>query len=566
VRPTRSLRIAGLLAVLAVAGVGCRSDGEQTATPAPSEPSATATPSASPEPPSRTGGTLRYALSADPATIDPRFVVDDEGTVVVDALFDSLVALDEDLEVEPAAAEDWTVSDDGRIFTFTLREGATFHDGSPVTAEDFARSLNRIADGTADPRSFLAFHLAPIVGFNETQQDGRPLAGVQVIDDRTLEITLGQPFPEFLEVLARPSLAPTPAAAGEDPEGYALNPIGNGPFQMAQPWQRNQFIRVARFDDHWGEPAYLDDVVFRIYASDPAQETQFAEVVAGQVQFAQVPATKRQDAIEQFGISTDGYTGPGVLDGLSSTIYYYGFNTEAPPFDRPEVRRAISLLIDRESIAQEIMRDTRVPADAIVPPSIPGHQEGACDHCVYDPGAARAIIDELAAADEEFELGAITLRHNAGATHEAIAERIAIDIRTALEIEVTVAEQELEPYVQTLRAGEMELFRLGWQADHPSPGAYLYPLFSGSRKGIDNLTRYDVPEVNTLLDDARATADEAERRALYQQAERRILEDVAIAPVLFYRHDKVVAPEVRDLRYSPMGLVNLHEVWLDSQG
>lgn len=558
--------LAMLAASLVLGATGCRSDGQSTATPTPTEPTAAASPTASPEPPSRVGGTLRYALSTDPAAIDPRFVVDDEGTVVVDALFDSLVALGDDLEVEPSAAESWTVSDDGRVFTFTLREGATFHDGSAVTAVDFARSFNRIADGTAEPRSFLAFHLAPIVGFTETQQDGRPLAGVQVVDERTLEISLAQPFPEFLQVLARPSLAPTPAAAEEDPEAYALSPVGNGPFQMAEPWQASQFIRVARFDDHWGEPAYLDAIVFRIYASDPAHETQFADMVAGQLQFGQVPPTKRQDAIEQFGISTDGYTGPGVLDGLSSTIYYYGFNTEVAPFDRPEVRRAISMLIDRETIATEILRDTRVAADAIVPPSLPGSQEGVCGHCAYDPAGARAIIDGLAAEDEEFDLGSITILHNSGTTHETIAERIAVDIRTALEIEVTVRGQELEPYVQTLRTGDMQVFRLGWQADHPSPGAYLYPLFSGARKGTDNLTRYDVPEVNTLLEDARAATDETERHRLYQEAERHILEDVAIAPVLFYRHDKVVAPEVRDLRFSPMGLVNLHEVWLDREG
>lgn len=553
----------GLLVLLALTGCSSAGDpsGVETEPTAPAGDDRDGSPDPTVE---RPGGSLRFGLSSDPRSIDPRFVTDDEGTVVVDALFDSLVALDPSLEIVPSAASEWEVSDDARRFTFTLREGDTFHDGSPVTAADFARAFNRIADGQSTPSSSLAYYLSPVVGFAEAQSAGTPLRGVRAVDERTLEITLERPFPEFLEVLARPEFGPVPASADESVDRFTENPIGNGPFAMAEPWQRNQFIRVQRFEGYAGEAPKLDEVVFRIYANDPAQEIQYAEFASGQLQFAEVPASKRDEAIEQFGLSTDGYTGPGVLDGLSTTLYYYGFNLEQPPFDEPELRRAISLSIDRERIAREITRSTRVPADAIVPPSIPGSQQAPCRHCRYAPEEAGAIVEELRQREEQpLELEGFTLLHDAGTTHEAIAERVADDIETATGLVVDVEARPLAEMVRTLRAGEMEMFRLGWQADHPSPGSYLVPLFSSDRKGTDNLTRYDQPEVDELLEQARATTDEGVRRDLYAEVEDRVLRDVAIAPVLFYRHDKVVAPGVRDFVYTPMGTVDLARVWLD---
>lgn len=518
---------------------------------------ATPTPAASTE---RAGGSLRFGLSSDPRSIDPRFAVDDEGAVVVDALFDSLVAWGTDLEVVPAAATSWEIDEDGRRFTFHLRQDAAFHDGTPVTAEDFERAFNRIADGQAVPTSTLAYYLEPVTGFRQAQTTGAPLRGVRVIDALTLEITLDEPFPEFLEVLARPEFAPVPAAADEDPEAFGEAPVGNGPFAMAEPWQRNQFIRVQRAEGYAGRRPLLDEVVFRIYANDAAQETQYAEFSSGQLQFAQVPASKRTEAIEQFGLSSDGYTGPGVLDGLSTALYYYGFNLEQPPFDDPELRRAISLSIDRSTIAEEILRGTRVPADAIVPPSVPGAQRSPCGHCRYDPEEAGAIVE--AAREAGSELQTITLLHDSGTTHAAVAERVAADVERATGLRVEVQARPLPALLQSLQAGEMELFRLGWQADHPSPGAYLVPLFSSGRRGTDNLVRYADADVDELLGEARAAMDEQDRRRSYRAAEDRILADVAIAPILFYRHDKVVAPGVRDLVVTPMGTVDLARVWL----
>lgn len=520
-----------------------------------------------------TGGTLRFALGANPVTIDPRFLDDQEGTTVVDALFDSLVALDDDLvTVVPAAATDWQVSDDGLTYTFELRADATFHDGSPVEARDFVRAFRRIVDREAAPTSFLHHQLAPVEGYDAAVTEGRPLSGVRAVDPTTLRIQLSRPAAEFLQVLAHPSLAPIPAAADEDPDAFAEQPVGNGPFVMAEAWQPNQFIRVVRFPDHPAPPR-LDEVVFQIFANDASRQQQFNDFQRGQVDVAEIPPANLDEAVSTYGRAADGFAGQGVLSGLTGVLYAYGFNTELAPFDDPAVRRAISLLIDRDRIVQQILLDARVAATTLVPPSLPGAEAGRCRHCRYDPDGARAELGlqsaappgtatptETPTARPSFEQP-IEIVVNAGATNEQIAARIATDIRAALGVEVRTRTAEPAAFVGELRAGEVQVFRLAWQADHPSPGAVLQPLFRSDAIGQDNLTRFTDTDVDALLDQARSTSDPELRHDLYGQAEERILELAPVAPIFFYPQNRVVADTVEGLRMGPLGTVNLSDVW-----
>jgi oligopeptide transport system substrate-binding protein len=580
----------------------------------PPEPEPTPEPVDAPEPDpvdERAGGTLRVGLSMDPLTLDPRFLAEEEGELVADALFDPLVRLDDAFEVVPAAAMRWTVSDDGRELTFRLRE-ASFHDGTPVTAQDFVRSFNRIADGTADPPSFLAYLLAPVEGLDAAQSDGEELTGVEALDERTLRIRLSEPEPAFLTTLADPSLVPLPAVADEDPETFGEQPVGNGPFLMTEPREPDAFLRLRRNEEHH-DPPLVDEVVLVIYPEDTTRDLQWDDLVQGQLQVAEVPPERREEAIERYGRSSDGYRGPGYVDGLTSTVYLYGFDTTLPPFDLPEVRRAISLAIDREALADDVLQGSRVAATAIVPPPIPGAQAGACVHCRHDPEAARAELDAArealsaaeapdpdagdGAAEEGADAGEtvgqddgesadgetadeddgdvgdeadappvlerLTLTHNRGRTHAAIAEAMAADIEAALGIEVELEAQDLQPFVQAVRRGEVASFRLGWDAGEPDPGAYLRPLFHSSQVGLDNLTRYADDEVDRLLDEARAAQEAPVAVAWYRQAERRILADAPVIPLLWYRHQRVIAPEVQDLTISPLGRMSLRQAWLD---
>jgi oligopeptide transport system substrate-binding protein len=548
------------IALLAALVVGCTTSPPEApvASPSPTAPSPE-----DPTPERHAGGTLRLGLGVDPASIDPRFVVDEEGELVVGALFEPLVTLDDRLQVVPAAAERWEVDDEGRVFTFELR-AATFHDGTDVTADDFVRTFRRIADGTAEPPSFLAYLLESVEGAAAAAEGGE-LVGVEALDPSTLQVRLDEPLPGFLRTLANPSLVPLPPAADADLEAFAAQPIGNGPFAMAGPREPDAFLRLSRFAEHH-TPARLDEVLLQVYPDDPSRERQWEDFVEGQLQVADVPPEELEEARETYGASPDGYRGPGVLDGITSTIYLYGFDTTRPPFDDARVRRAVSLAIDRDALADEVMQGTRVAATAIVPPPIPGAQAGACEHCRHDPEAARAELEAARADLEEtgIVLEELRLTHNRGRTHTAIAEAMASDLEEALGLSVDLQAQDLQPFVQGVRRGDVPLFRLGWETGEPDPGAYLFPLFHSSQAGLDNLTRYRNEEVDALLDVARAATVDREARAIYAEAERRILADAPVVPLLWYRHTKAVAPVVRDLRWSPLGRVDLARVWLDA--
>jgi ABC-type transport system substrate-binding protein len=494
---------------------------------------------------------------SEPSSIDPGFVQGEAGQMVVDALFDSLVALDEDLQPVPAAAASWEMNEDATSFTFTLAEG-TFHNGDPVRARDFVRAFNRIARGAAENGAVAAFLLESIVGYEEAVTDGTDLEGVVAIDQRRLRIDLRYRFPDFITVVADPALAPVPQ--GANAEGWGENPVGNGPFKMGEPWQHGQFVRVLRFDEHRA-PALLDEVVFTIYDDDPTLERQWEDLSDGQLDVGNVPAERIDDAIDEFGRSSDGFSGPGYLGGLTGTIYYFGFNTQVRPFNNPAVRRAFSLVMDRESIAADIMQESRASADAIVPPSIIGALDSPCDHCEFNPQLARQLLEEAGGAGL-FD-GPIRIYHNQGTTHEAIADAVADSITDELGLETTVTSLDLDDYVTELRTSDIPIFRFGWTATYAGAGSYLYPLFHASRTGSDNLSRFENGTISDALNAARRELDQEARITAYQRVEEDILERVPIAPLLFYRQTMVVAERVHDFHRGPLGNVDLSVVWLD---
>jgi oligopeptide transport system substrate-binding protein len=532
--------------VAATVVVGCTADAE----PSPDEPTPAAAPPVT-EPPPTSGGTLRIGLANDPTSIDPRFVADEEGELVVGAIFEPLVRIDAAGRLVPAAARAWRVSEDGTEIDLTLRE-ATFSDGTPVTAADVKRTFDRVADGTAEPRSFLSYLLAPIVGAAEAATSGGPLEGVEVVDDATVRIRLVEPQPRYLLTLADPSLVPTPPSADEDPAAFAEAPVGNGPFALVGGRDPGGFLRLARVQGHHREPE-LDEVVLQVYPDDPSRERQWADLEDGLLHVADVGPTRLDRAASRYGTSPDGISGPGLLDGPTATVTMLGFDGQQAPFDDPLVRRAVSQSIDRDALAEEVLGGTRVPADRIVPPSVPGSQAGACDHCRFDPEGAAALLEAA-----EIELPeSVTFTYSRGATNTAIAERAAADVSGALGVEVLLEPLDLVDYVPAVRAGDASWFRLGWQTNAPDPGAYLDPLFHSRNIGSDNLTRYVDEETDALLDTGRAAADPAEAIEAFAAAERRILDAAAVAPLLFDNRAKVVAEDVEGLVWLPSGRVDL---------
>lgn len=538
---------AALLACLVVAA--CQPEGEPA--PSPSPPEATEA-GAEQRVATRSGGTLRYGLS-EPAAIVPIDAVSPDELVVVDTLFDSLTAWSPSLAVVPAAATSWQADDSATTWTFTLREEATFHDedATPVTAADFKFAWEQaVTDGAA------GFHLRQVEGYEELVA-GRAteLAGVEAVDEHTLRVRLSSPHAQFPTIVAHPALGPLPRRLWDsDAARLREQPVGNGPFEAVGAWARGQFLRVRRFDDwrNGARPARLDEVLFQFMDSD----TAFVAFQQDRLQVSPLPEGAVDGAVREFAGSADGYRGPGVLHGDTPVVYFLGFNVTVPPFDDPHVRRAVSLAIDRQAIASEVLGGNASPADALVSPAFPEGRAGSCGACIHDPRQAAAIFVERG-------VGPLTLSFNSEGGHRGVAERVRDDLHAAGAGPVTLEELPFDDYGERVRAGEAALFRYGWQPEYPTADNVLYPLFHSSQAGQGNLMGYAASDVDALLDEARETLRPARRAMLYRRAEALVVDrDQVVVPILFFRHQRVVSDRVSGFVLNPMGLPNLEQVHL----
>lgn len=554
-----------LVAVLALVLAAC-STGPGTTDP---DPTSTPTPAAAPSLTETPGGLFQSYLR-QPASIDPGRAIDPEELTVVDQVFDSLTAVemtdDGEVRIVAGAAESWEANPPAgpdapedapppaSVWTFTLREGGTFHDGSPVTAEAFTRAWSRITDRTTDQPSAAFYLLEAVAGFSEAS-DGGGLAGVEAVDERTLRVTLDEPIADFPAIASHPALAPVPSHADTDPDGFAQMPVGNGPFRMAEPVQSGQYIRLEPYPEHPAqeEGASLDEVVFQIYSGEDAVQTAYEDFEKGFLELAPVPPDRVEEAGETYGRSADGYTGNGVLEGTELITAFYGFNVEIAPFDDPTVRQAISLLVDREAIVSEVV-EGRAAAASVVPPGIAGYDPADCGFCAYEPDRAREVLGET-------EVPGFDLVYYEGAGHDAVAERVQRDVNAVLGDD-TMGLRPLTQadWLQTIREGRAGFFLSGWLAEYPAADTFLFPLFHGSRIERDNLTRYDNPQLNELLQQARRELDAATRADLYRQAEAIVLQDMPVVPLFHYRHNQVVSERVEGFSLSPIGDMDLDRV------
>jgi oligopeptide transport system substrate-binding protein len=498
-------------------------------------------------------GTLRYGVE-EPEAIVPAFAAGPAEVAVVDAVFDSLTQVSADLDVEPSAAVQWGSDDEARTWTFVLRRDATFHDGTPVTAADV-----KFAWELAVREDVVGYHLRNVRGYDDLRAgEGDQLAGVEAAGERVLRVELDRPEAEFPALVAHPALAPVPQEAWErDPDTFAAQPVGNGPFMVAEPLVPGAFLRTARFDD-WAngdEPAALSEVLFQFLDTD----TAYLAFQQGRLDFTALPREALSDALDRYERSADGYRGPGVILGDAPSLYYLGFDLTEEPFDDVAVRRAVSLSIDRAALVGDAFDDNAAIARGAVPPVLREARPGACRTCRYDPAEAEAIftgrdIDEL------------TLWLNREGGHIRVARQLRDDL-AEVGVRLVLRTEEFGTYLDRLAAGDAGLFRFGWTLDHPTMSDALQPLFhSQSEPSAGGFNFAGYAGVDDLLDEARATLDPDLRRARYREAEDLVLNrDQVIVPLVTLRHRAVVSERVDGLVHGPMGTTNLAEVRVDEE-
>jgi len=578
--PRLARRVGALLAALVVAGCSTATDGA-----APDGGiGVDGTSSAAPAPAVRT---LRVALGTDPVTLDPRAVADDEGELVVRALFEGLVVQDVRGRSMPAGAEGWTIEDGGLTLRFTLRE-ATFHDGEPVTARHHADAILGVFDPDRMPAVrgdllvSLRGALQPDAGEAQDSVDGpmRPVGptggtpvepiggtdgearlrrgtpsevlaagGVEVIAPDELVLRLERPDPLLLAQLGDVSVVPLPEAALRDPAAFAAEPIGNGPFRMLGPREPGGFIRLGAVADHPRAPG-VDAIVLQVYAADGDREQRWADLVAGRLHVTAIPPARRAEAAQLFGRASEAGRGPGLFDGTTSSTYAYGFGLDVAPFDDVLLRQAVSASIDRERLARVVLGGAVEPATALLPPSLAPLPE-VCGHCRYDVQLAQERYAAwLGGGRGERVAPTVTVTYPRGSGHVTVAEAIAADIERTLDVAVRLQSLDLASLARLGERGEVGLFRFGVRPTLPGRAAVvdlLDPLFRTEAAG--NWTGWSDVATDEQLDLLRRSFDPGIARGI----EGELLEAGVVIPLLWTRHDVVVRPDVTGFHMDPSG-------------
>ena len=543
----RFLHRVAVLSVVALLGActgGERTPGpDATAVATDSEDGALG-PGATTPPPifDETDDVLNVAIP-EPATLDPLRIHDPGSTLVARQLYEGLTRWDPVVEkVRPAAAQSWRASPDGTTFLFRLRPGMTFHDGSPVTSRDFSNAFDRIAlKGNA---AELAYTLADVAGFQEVNQTGTSghLSGITTPNDTTLVIQLSRPFHDFPAMLTHPALVPIPGQALTDPDAFLTQPIGNGPFQMAEPWTPGESVTLEAFPGFIKTPE-LDGIRFLSY---PDSAASWVDFVRGDIDVAEVPAGQIRDAEERFGSE-------GFQPFLKSE--YYGLNLRSRAMKNVRLRRAINHAIDRRAISRAVYRGTLEEPRGIVPTGMPGFQENLCvDLCNYDPDKAKALVRRVPRKQRK-----VTIEFTRGGPSEAAVRFVQKDLAD-VGLRVSTKRYAFPAFLRRLQEGASGAYRLGWIAEYPVPDEFLSPLFASDSP--DNHSGFASARVDALLAEAHRSASEGKRLLLYAEAEKAIMASAPIIPIGSFETHWAAQRDVRAIEFDVMGGFDAAEVFL----
>lgn len=473
----------------------------------------------------------------EPDSLDPQKARSVEAHVVLRDLYECLTSLAKDAGTAPGVAKTWEASPDGLTYTFHLRDNARWSNGDRITSDDFVFALRRLVDpATASQYA----QLIDVVENAPAIVAGRAAPatlGVAAPDDATVVVRLSAPAPYLPGLLSFPSTCPVHRPTLEREGGRFTKPgvmVSNGAFVL-EGWVAGSTISVVRNRKYWNDAATrLDGVKYLQIADESAEFTRYR---AGDLHVTAVVPRGQYDIVKR-DYAAELHVSPQL------STYYYGFALDRAPFrDAPGLRRALSLVIDREQLAQVVLRVGELPAYGWVPPGVHDYTSQRFDY------AGRSMTERMAEARRLYAAAGYSvakplrfeLRYNSGEVHGRLAVAIAAMWKAALGVEAQLTAVEFRSLMADIDARDVEMFRLSWSGDYND--AYTFLQYLKSDFGI-NLPRYSNPAYDALLARASSTADTAARRELLEEAERTMLADTPLVPLYFYVNKHLVSPRV----------------------
>lgn len=482
------------------------------------------------------GGTL-VRLFADPPTTDPHLAGDATSSVIINEVFGGLVTLSLDYQPVLDLAERCSVSDDGLVYTFVLRENAQFHDGTPVTAHDVKWSIER----AADPETLSTTaenYLGDIVGVEDKLNGlASEVSGARVIDDRTIELTIDAPKSYFLAKLSYPTAFVLDQDQVTDDGSWLDAPNGTGPFKLAR-YDIGELILLERNEGyHLGAP-HIDSIQMILSGGSAMIMYENDEIHLTGVGIDDLP--RLLDPNDP--LNPQLHRSPQDFD-----VFYVGLNAAEPPFDDPKVRQALNYAVDLQGIADNVLDGRVSPATGVIPPGFPAYNQNLRSYS-YNPDLARELLESStyaeALASGDFPRITLTISGSFGAAVPQYLE-VMLEQWRSLGIEIDIQQTEWATFLQDVTERKYQMFSLGWIADYPDPENFLDLLFHS--ESTNNHTNYSNPEVDRLLEEARTERDRERRFEIYNQVEQMILDDAPWVWTWFSGEGyALIKPEVSD--------------------
>ena len=501
----------------------------------------------------KTAQDLRINIVTEPTALHPALAADATSGGVLIQTFEGLTRIDKNGVPQPAMAKDIQVSDDQLTYTFTIRKDANWSNGDPVTANDFVYTWKWVLN--PENQSQYAYQLYAIKGAESANTGEGSLddVAIKAIDDKTLEVTLVNPTPYFLQLLAFYTYFPVNQKVAEkNPDWYkdaGDDYVTNGPFKMTK-WNHNESIMLEKNEEYWdADTVKLQTVAISIVDDANTELNMYNndELDWAGLPFGALPT----DSIKK--LKDNGSLKRKAIAGT----YWFKFNTTQKPFDNVNIRKALTYAINRQAIVDQIMQGGQIPAMAAVPPTIFSENEQGYfkDN---DLEAAKAALQK-GLKEEGYssvkDLPSISLSYNTNEANAKIAQAVQDMWKKNLGISVELDNAEWQVYLEKLGSLDYQIGRNSWAGDYND--AYNFLALYRDADSSTNETGWENAEYVKLLDSSQTETNAEKRKEILKSAETILMDELPIAPVYFYTNTWVQKDNLKDVVISGLGEAQL---------
>ncbi|MEK4536833.1 MULTISPECIES: peptide ABC transporter substrate-binding protein [Peribacillus] len=487
---------------------------------------------------------LNVNNSSEPGSLHPANAQGTHESWILEHTFEGLTKKTEEGKIVPGVAESWKISEDGLKWTFKLKDGLKWSNGDPLTANDFEYAWKyALKPETAADYAYQLYYLKGGEAYNSKKGKEEDV-GVKATDDLTLEVTLEQPTPYFLDLTSFYTFYPIDKKVQEENPKWALDAkthVSNGPFKLTE-WKHKESLKIEKNENYYDKDKIkLDAVNFALIEDE---NTAWQMYQSGELDIAYPLPVDVQGQLVNSGDKE-------FKNGAELAVYYYNFNTKVKPFNNAKVRKALSMAIERKKITDNVAQGGQKPAFGVVPPGIPDasgdFQENTGDLFAENVDEAKKLLKEGLAEEGMKELPDFSILYNTLDSHKKIAEAVQGMWRDNLGVEVTLENAEFQVKLDREKAGDFEISRAGWVGDYVDPMTFMLWETDGAYNDAD----WSNKEYDKYLKEAKSTMEPKERMAALHKAEEVLIDEMPILPVYFYTKPYMVKSNVTGV-YAPI--------------